>query len=74
MFKNRKLVIRMDKDEKKHTDGVMETRCFEEKTAFVLRNLENFAAKAFVGMCIYIVLDTRRRVRVAEAIYGQNNE
>lgn len=68
MFKNRKITVTVDKKDK--TDDPTETKdpnAFEKKAEFVLRNLKSLGAKAFVGVCIYVLLDTYRQVEVAKA-------
>ena len=38
-----------------------------DKTAFVLDQVGRLGKKVFVGVCIYVILDTYRQVRIAEA-------
>jgi hypothetical protein len=67
MFKNRKLTVRVEKADKKPVDEASETKFFEEKAAFMLHKFESFAAKAFVGICIYVILDTKRQIAIEQA-------
>lgn len=68
MFKNRTLAVKVVKDEKeKEPEVTCCHRTFEEKTENVRDNLENLGRKVFLGICIYIVLDTYRQVSVAKA-------
>lgn len=39
----------------------------DNKTDAVVRILENVGTKVFFGLCIYVLLDTRRQVSVAVA-------
>lgn len=66
MFKNRKLTVSVDKVNKKQTEMVSDEESFEKKAEYVLHKLEGFAVKAFIGLCIYVVLDTQRQVAVAK--------
>jgi len=68
MFKNRSVTVKLDRPTK--NDNVEEhhdNRPVEEKVAAVLRIFEKVAVKAFVGVCIYVALDTTRQVAVARA-------
>lgn len=68
MFKNRKITVTVDK---KNTDQTPEEpsdpKAFEKNAKVVLRHLESIGKKAFVGVCIYVLLDTYRQVKVAKA-------
>ena len=68
MFKNRSVTIKVDKPTR---DCVVnepkDDRPIEEKVTAVLRTFEKVAVKAFVGVCIYVMLDTNRQVAVARA-------
>lgn len=69
MLRNRKIVVTLDKKDKDQTSGISIEPTFERKTEVILRNLEGLGAKMFLGVCIYVILDTRRQVAVANAIY-----
>lgn len=73
MLRDRAIKVTMEKNKEKQTaDTEADVKSFEEKTAFVLSSLENLATKAFVGFCIYVVLDTYRQTKIAEVMYQQN--
>lgn len=65
MFKNRVLTVTVDKKDKEPTESSSES--FDEKTATIVVNLERLATKMFLGVCIYIWLDTRRQVQIEQA-------
>ena len=67
MFKNRAILVKLDKTNKDVVDEVKDARPIEEKAEAILHALEKVAIKAFVGVCIYVVLDTNRQVAVAKA-------
>lgn len=67
MFKKRALevkVVKSDKNAKQETSE--DTDCFKDKAEFVLRRLESTGSKMFLGMCVYILLDTYRQVQIAK--------
>lgn len=68
---NRTITVRMEKKDKKDKTP-METsgdENFDKKADAVLYRLEELGAKMFLGVCAYILLDTYRQVKVAQAIY-----
>lgn len=69
MFKNRKITVTMDKVDKKQepTDSHEQERAFEEKVIFVTAAAKDVAKRVFIGVCIYVILDTHRQVSVARA-------
>lgn len=70
MLKNRQLTVKLDKPNKvQTTETSCDPKAFERKVETVLHNLESIGAKMFLGVCIYVMLDTRRQVAVARAIY-----
>ncbi len=70
MFKNRKVTIQLDKvDKGEGSDTTIDPEAFEKKADHILQKLERLGAKAFFGLCIYVVLDTHRQATVAKAIY-----
>lgn len=72
MFKNRKLVVKVEKmNDGETVETLVDPRNFERNADIVMRKLESLGAKMFLGICVYIILDTRRQVAVANAIYHQ---
>lgn len=67
MFKKRAIKVTLDKQDKKNPGEHQDTRLIEEKTEAILIKLGRFGAKVFAGVCIYVVLDTWRKVEVAKA-------
>lgn len=68
MFKNRKLIVTMDKvDKDQFTEIIKDPQAFEKRTDIVVRKLESVGKKVFAGICIFVILDTYRQVKVAEA-------
>jgi hypothetical protein len=67
MFKNRTLTIRMEKRNKTETTDNPEADHFEKKADTMLHRLEKTGIKVFAGICIFVLLDTYRQVKVAEA-------
>lgn len=67
-FKDRAITVTVDK---KTVDQIPEPpkdpQELEKKADFVLTKLETLGTKVFVGICIYVILDTRRQVAVARA-------
>lgn len=72
MFKNRKITVTVDKKDKDTDEGPVDPRSFEQKAEVILNKLERFGKMAFLGLCTYVILDTYRQVRVADA--NQPNE
>ena len=67
MFKNRSVTVKLDRPTKDTVNEPHDNRPIEVKVAKVLQTFEKVAVKAFVGVCIYVVLDTHRQVAVARA-------
>jgi hypothetical protein len=68
MFKNRKITVTMGKAQKdQFPQEPKDPKEFEKKTEFVLNKLGVIGTKVFVGICIYVLLDTHRQVEVAKA-------
>lgn len=73
MFRNRSLVVKVAKEDKDKTpEAACCHRTFEEKADIVRINFENLGRKVFLGVCIYIVLDTVRQTSVAKASNPHN--
>ena len=68
MFKNRSIVVTMDKADKTTPQTTSDPEAFEKKTDIVVSKLERLGKKVFLGVCVYIVLDTHRNVAVAKAM------
>lgn len=68
MFEKRKITLRVEKQPKTDTTGTIEdSYSFEKKVCITMRSLENLGAKMFLGVCVYVLLDTHRQVKIAEA-------
>lgn len=69
MLGKREITVKLGKKENEdgNVDEPIDDRPIEEKTAAVLHVLEKVAIKAFAGVCIFVILDTHRRVAVAKA-------
>jgi hypothetical protein len=68
MFKNRKLTVSFDKQSKNATsENSYGTPEFEKKAEVILHRLESLGAKMFLGVCVYVMLDTHRQVAVERA-------
>ena len=67
MFKNRKITVTVDKKNEDPYSEVIDSISFEEKTEVILKKLEQVGKKVFLGICIYVLLDTKRQVAVARA-------
>ena len=67
MFKNRAILVKLDKTNKDAIEEHKDVRLIEEKTGAILSRFEKAALKVFAGVCIYVVLDTFRQVQVAKA-------
>lgn len=75
MFRNKKLVVTVDKKDKEATPPAPSNRRdFEQKATFVLHKIESIGKKVFVGVCIYVALDTVRQVSVANANHPEEKE
>jgi hypothetical protein len=68
MFKNRKLVVTVDKKNKDETSEIQDPKQFENRAEYVLRKLERLGIKVLLGVCVYVALDTIRQVTVVNAI------
>ncbi len=68
MFRNRALIVKLDKSAKEKTpEAPSDPKDFENKAEIILHKLEALGTKLFIGVCIYVVLDTGRKVAVAKA-------
>ncbi len=68
MFKNRQITVKLDKKEKDQTsDNIKDPHVFERSVDIVAHKLEGLGAKMFLGVCVYILLDTHRQVAVEKA-------
>lgn len=69
MFKNREVKVTVAKKGKPQTveDTIIEIKNWEDKTDYVLSKLQGIGTKIFLGVCVYITLDTVRQVTVAKA-------
>jgi hypothetical protein len=68
MFNKRGITIKVDPKDKDQTPPTpVDPEAFKKKAEFVLHKLERSGAKVFAGICIYVILDTRRKVAVAKA-------
>lgn len=71
MFKNRKMVVTLDKvDKNKNPEDTTDTWTFEQKASFVMEKLESSGVKVFFGIGGLIVLDTLRKIAVAKVSQG----
>lgn len=72
MFRNRQIIVKMDKRKKETTDlpkdVLAEEHLFEQRADHILHMLEGLGAKMFLGVCVYILLDTHRQVQVAKVV------
>lgn len=70
MFHNRKITVTVDKVDKPQLPlGLPEDpEILEKKADMILHKLEKLGAKAFLGLCVYVVLDTHRQTAVAKAM------
>lgn len=63
MFKNREVRVKLhkiDKDAQTPTDN----KTFEKKVGIIFHQLESIGVKVFVGVCVYVLLDTYRQIEV----------
>ena len=67
MLRDREITVRMNRQNKGEEAPAEEGLSFEEKADVVVKVLENIGTKLFAGLCLYILLDTRRQVMVEEA-------
>jgi hypothetical protein len=65
---NRRLQVGLVKDTKgKDTEDGPVGPDFAEKVAIVTDSVKRVAGKVVIGVCLYVVLDTARKIAVAEA-------
>lgn len=64
--KKRALEVKVVKRDKATTSETSNCDDFKEKASFVMHELEGVAAKMFLGVCVYILLDTYRQVQIAK--------
>jgi hypothetical protein len=67
MFKNRTLTVRMEKRNKDTDPDTSGTDDFDKRADAMLLRLEDLGIKMFIGICAYVLLDTYRQVKVAQA-------
>lgn len=73
MFKNRKITVTVDKkNEGPDFEALDHHLSCEEKAELFLRTFEKVGKKVFIGICIYVILDTHRKVSVARASQPEN--
>lgn len=72
MFKNRTLTVRMEKRNKDTDPDTPGTDDFDKRADAILIRLEDIGTKVFIGVCVYVLLDTYRQVKVANTIYHPN--
>jgi hypothetical protein len=61
--------IRFTKDDtKKTSESSVDEVTFEQRTEYILSSLESIGSKMFLGVCIYMLLDTHRKVSVVKAM------
>ena len=70
MLFRRQVTVRLEKKDKS-TDSAqepfVEEMQFERKAYIAKRAIEDLGAKMFLGVCVYIVLDTIRQTQIAKA-------
>ena len=75
MLRKRQLTIKVEKkaptEKKDPNEIILEDNHFERKVQTVVRAFESTGAKMFLGVCIYVWLDTRRQVEIAKATNRQ---
>lgn len=67
MFKNRKITVTVDKKNAEEELMASDPESFEKKTTIVLHQIESIGKKVFVGICIYVILDTARKVAIEQS-------
>lgn len=68
MLKGRAVTIKLERPVPEgEVENKPDNRSVEEKAEVVLYVIEKVASKIFMGMCVYILLDTRRQVAIAKA-------
>ena len=66
MFEKRELRVKLDKVDKNPTSvGPQDKDAFEKKAVIVRHQIEHVAVKMFVGVCVYVILDTARQLAVS---------
>lgn len=74
MFKNRGVkVTYLGKDKDGQISKASDVSQFEQKLDIVIDRIEKIGVKVFFGICIFVVLDTVRRVAV-EASKDESSE
>lgn len=63
MFKNKELRIRMDKKDSE-VPTIQDEKSFERKVKIVFHHVEKIGVKIFVGVCVFVLLDTFRQVEI----------
>jgi len=66
MFKKHQLAVKVEKKNNDAPSYTIDPTSFSRKTAIVLDAIENVGKKVFLGVCIYVLLDTYRQVEVAK--------
>jgi hypothetical protein len=68
MRKKRGFTIKVERaDKNTDQETYLDDECFEKKAETIRHNLEGLAAKMFLGVCVYVLLDTHRQVQIAKA-------
>jgi hypothetical protein len=65
MPKGREFVLRVNNPDRDINDERVDEKVFEDRVSRIHTLIMDSAQKAFVGVCIYVVLDTIRQVLVA---------
>jgi hypothetical protein len=75
MLFRRQVTVKLEKKDKS-TNGAqepfVEEMQFERKVDLTKRAITDLGAKMFLGVCVYIVLDTIRQTQVAKAYNPQS--
>lgn len=68
MFKNREISVQLKKTPTSESqEPTNTTEDLDEKADLVLHKVERLMVKVFIGIGLYVVLDTGRQVAVAKA-------
>lgn len=68
MFKNREIRIKLNKTPEGGAQDSSETiKDLDERADLVLHKVERLMVKMFIGVALYVALDTGRQVAVAQA-------
>lgn len=69
MLKNRDITLRIGKKINEETENgeIVNDEPLEEKVRRIVHALEEPAKKIFFGICLYVMVDTIRKVAIAKA-------